>query len=66
MAGAGDEDWDKLQDFDTHRLIEAVDEVDALRGMLALTQQSCHQPPLRRSDGEQAAGDKSGSALSAS
>ncbi len=35
MAGAGDEDWDKLQGFDTHRLIEAVNEVDALHGMLA-------------------------------
>lgn len=35
MAGIGDEDWDKLQDFDTRRLIEAVDDVDALRGVLA-------------------------------
>ena len=35
MAGIGDEDWDKLQDFDARRLIEAVDEVDALRGVLA-------------------------------
>lgn len=35
VAGIGDEDWNKLQDFDTHRLIEAADEVDALRGMLA-------------------------------
>lgn len=35
MAGASDEEWDKLQDFDTYRLIGAVDEVDALRSMVA-------------------------------
>ncbi len=35
MAGVSDEEWDKLQDFDTYRLIDAVDEVDALRGMVA-------------------------------
>ena len=34
--------------------------------VLALTQQSCHQPPLRRSDGDQGAGDQPGSALRAS
>lgn len=34
MAGIGDEDRDKLQTCNTLRLIEAVDEVDALRGML--------------------------------
>lgn len=35
MAGITDEDWDKLQDFDTRRLLDAVDEVDILRGLLA-------------------------------
>jgi len=35
MARVSDEDWDKLQTFDTLQLIEAVDEVDSLRGMLA-------------------------------
>lgn len=35
MAGISDEEWDKLQDFDTYRLIDAVDEVDALRSMVA-------------------------------
>lgn len=35
MARAAGKDWDKLERFDTHRLLEAVDELDTLRGLLA-------------------------------
>ena len=35
MPGVSDEEWDKLQEFDTHRLIDAVGELDALRRMVA-------------------------------
>lgn len=35
MSGITDEDWDKLQDFDTRRLLDAVGALDTLRGLLA-------------------------------
>lgn len=35
MAGVTNEDWDKLQEFDTRRLLGAVDALDTLRGLLA-------------------------------
>ena len=45
MAGAGGERWDKRQDFGTGRLIEQVDDLDALRGMLA--DDGTHPPKIR-------------------
>lgn len=45
MAEITDEDWDKLQDFDTRRLLAAVDEVDTLRGLL--TDDGIRPPEIR-------------------
>ena len=43
MAGMTDQEWETLRTgFDTHRLLDAVDELDTLRGTLS---DDGHRPP---------------------